>query len=163
MKKAKPIQAAAGQDEELCSISRLAEYFDLDRATMRRRLDDAGKQPVSARAKEKLYRLSDAEEAVAAADSSDLEAARLRKLNAEIRLKELEFERERGELVYVKDVRDDLQQIFHRLFQRTAVQLPREIASALFKAETSGEMAEILQRSLEKVFNDLRNDHQSYL
>ncbi len=149
--------------EELYSTSKLAQHFSLSREVVRKRLTEAGVTPVRETSNEKLYRLTEAQAAIEDNDDPVLSAVKLRKLSADAELQELKLERERGEVVYLNDVRDELQQIFTRLFQRLAVQQPREIAGQLYKADSAGAMAEILKRSTEKVFNDLRSDYKTLL
>ena len=147
--------------EELYNISRLAEYFELDRATMRRRLEDAGVKPVKKLAKETRYRLEDAEAAMQEDDAKDL--VQLRKLDAEASLKELELARARGEVLPRKEVEDQVQRLFSAMYQRVCVRFPREIGAQLFKADTTTQLTTTLQRSLQSIFNELRTDHSRYL
>lgn len=165
---AKPQKAAkkslkTTKKPELLSISQLAARFELDRATVRKRLDAAGIKPVRERAKEKLFDVATATEAIEIQEVSNYELARARKVELEAELKELYLQRERGELVAIRDVREDLQKIFQRLFQRLAVQAPKELAGALFKAESAAQVEEVLRKHNGKIFSDIRRDHQSYL
>jgi hypothetical protein len=148
---------------ELLSISQLAARFELDRATVRKRLDAAGITPVSEKAKEKLFDVAIAQEVIEIQADATYEKARARKIALEAELKELDLQRERGELVAIRDVREDLQKIFQRLFQRIAVQSPKELAGALFKAESAAQVEDILRKHNGKIFSDIRRDHQAYL
>lgn len=147
--------------EELYSVTRLAEYFELDRATMRKRLDEAGVEPVVDQANKRLYRLEDAEAAME--QEGDLEEIKLRKLTAEASLKELELGREKGELLPRKEVEDYVQKLFTALYQRLAVKLPREIGPQLFKAESTAQLTKDLQTNLETIFHEIRTDHRRLL
>ena len=145
---------------ELYSISALARLSTLDRATVRKCLENIS--PVEVKAKEKLYALKDAIPVLIGGKSAELDAAKLKKTQYEAALKEITVKRENGELLPAKEVRDHLQDLFKRLQQRTAVQLPREVAQLLYKAESPAQITEILQRELGRVFNDLRSDHTSF-
>lgn len=145
--------------EELYSISKLARHFDLDRATVRKRID--GVAPVRETKREKLYALAAVEPYLAPGASDPLDAARLRKLEQETDLLELRLARERGELVSVQEVGDEIQEIFKRLYQKFAVQYPREIAAQLYKAESPGQITDILRHDMGRFFNDLREDYRT--
>jgi hypothetical protein len=147
--------------EELFSNSALAKRFHLDRATAAKRLSEAGVLPVKSSAKGKFYRLADAQP-VLSRTKNPLDAQKLRKLEIEADLKELELQQERGDLVRTKEVRDQLQRIFAHLHQRIAMHYPKEISTQLYKAETSGQVEDILRTGLSKIFNELRTDPKSF-
>lgn len=153
--------AKTTSEETLYSISKLAEHFVLDRATVRRRLKDV--QPVRATAREKLYRLAEAEEAINTEDEAGYEAARTRKVAAEAARLELKLAQERGELLPTADVREYALKLFKAMQNRVGVRFPREVAPALYKAESEAQITEILQREIARIFNELRSDHTSLL
>lgn len=160
--KPKPSPAAKPDDaEELYSISKLAEYYDLDRATMKRRLTDAGVLPALDEPRRKLYRLSEVEAALET--DTGLDEIKLRKLTAEAQLKELELQREQEQLLPRKEVEDYTQKLFTAMFQRLGIRLPREIAPQLWKAESQAQMTKQLETSIKAVFNELRADHRRFL
>lgn len=146
--------------EELFSISKLALQFELDRATVRKRLLAAGVAPVRETQREKLYRLAEVEQHLANT-GAPLDAARLRKIEQESDLLELRLARERGELVSMQEVGDELQEVFKRLYQRLAVQYPREIAAQLYKAESPGQITDIMRHDMGRFFNEIREDYTS--
>jgi hypothetical protein len=148
------------QPEGLLNISQLAERFELDRATVRSYLAEAGVKPRRETKREKLYLLAEVEPHLD--NSSDpLKAARLRKLEQESDLLDLRLKRERGELVSIQEVGNEIQEIFKRLYQKLAVQYPREIAPQLYKAESSGQITDIMRHDMGRFFNELREDHTS--
>lgn len=150
--------------EQLHSVSALARLFDLDRATVAKRLAEADVQPTKESKREKLYALKDALLALTSQGaSSDLEEARRKKVELETARLQLLLDRERGELLPVRDVRDMLQRIFKRLHNSVCVQYPRDGAAQLYKADSVNHVAETLQRDLSRKFNDLRNDHSEFL
>lgn len=148
------------QAEELLSISKLAERFELDRATVRKRLAAASVAPRRETKREKLYAVAEVE-AYLSNVGDPLEAARLRKLQQESDLLELRLARERGELVSAQEVGDELQEVFKRLYQRLAVQYPREIAQQLYKAESPGQITDIMRHDMGRFFNEIREDYTS--
>jgi DNA-binding transcriptional regulator YhcF (GntR family) len=159
-KTAPAVEATTEPEEELFSISRLAEHFGLDRATMRKRLKFL--EPVRETKREKLYLLADAELAVEQAEDTGYKDSKRRKVASEAALLELKLQRQRGEVVEIRAVREELQEIFKRLYQRLAVQYPREIAAQLYKAESAGQITEILRHDMGRMFNDLRSDYKSF-
>ncbi|HEX3560372.1 MAG TPA: hypothetical protein VHU19_14285 [Pyrinomonadaceae bacterium] len=146
--------------DELLSISKLAARFELDRATVRKRLTAAGAVARRETAREKLYALAEVERFLT--DVGDpLDAARLRKIEQESDLLELRLARERGDLVSMQEVGDELQEVFKRLYQKLAVQYPREIAAQLYKAESPGQITDIMRHDMGRIFNEIREDYTS--
>lgn len=146
---------------DLYSISALAALCGRDRATIRKCLKDI--KPVEAREKEKLYALAEAIPAIIAGVDAELNAAKLKKAQADANLRELELSRERGEVVEVKEVRAYAQALFRGVQQRMAVRLPRDVAGQLYRAESEAQVRESLQREVGRIFNELRDDHQRFL
>jgi hypothetical protein len=156
--KTKP--APKEKEEGLYSISKLAEYFELDRSVLRKRLDDARIKPVVNEPKRKLYRLEEAE-AVLEKDER-LDETKLRKMRAETALKELELQREQGDLLPCKEVEDYLLKLFTALYQRVCVRLPRDIGPQLYKADSPASLTKDLQTNLETIFHEVRTDHPRF-
>ena len=152
---------ATATNKTLYSISELSRLSTLDRATVAERLEDVPFTPGAKNAKS--YRLEDALPALINGKSPGMDAAKLRKTNAEAELKELELAREQGLVVDVEEVKSYAVDLFTRLRNRVAMQMPRSIAQALYKAENAAQITEILQRELDRTFNDLRSDHQRFL
>lgn len=148
-------------EPKLYSISALARLCKLDRATVAKRLKDV--PPAEEGEREKLFTLEAAVPAILAGASAELDAAKLKRAKADANLRELELQRERGEVVEVKEVRNYAQALFRGVHQRIAVQLPRVVAAQLYKAESAAQITEILQRETGRIFNDLRDDHKSLL
>ena len=148
-------------DEKLYSISELKELTGLDRATIRTRLD--GIEPQGGAKNAKTYALKVALPALIAGASAEMDVAKLRKMQADAELKEIDLKRELGEVVEVKDVRAYAQALFRGLQQRLAVRMPRDVAAQLYKAESPAQITEILQHDVGRIFNDLREDHTRFL
>jgi DNA-binding transcriptional MocR family regulator len=147
--------------EQLYSISQLAALSGLDRATVTKRLAEV---PFEEGAKNaKSYALDVALPALIAGESAEFDAAKLRKMQAEAGLRELDLERERGEVVSTKEVGDYALRLFKGMHNRVAVQFPRSIAAQLYKAESAPHITETLQRELGRIFNELRDDHTRFL
>ena len=158
-----PIKQAENSDSSdvfLYSISALSRKFKLDRETVRNRLDSAGIKAKKTRENEKLYFLDDVEVALS---QSELNEAKLRKLDAEAELKELELKKRVGEFGSVAEFTEIVQKVFGRLHKRVAVQLPKRLAARLHNANSSGDLLEILQSEIEKDFSALRADFKDYL
>ena len=149
------------RDEQLFSISQLADLTTLDRATVRKRLEEIEARSGSKNAK--LYALGDALPALIAGESTEMDEAKLRKTQAEADLKEHELAVERAEYVEVKEVREYALRLFKGLHNRLAIRYPRETAAQLYKAESADQIIEIQQRELGRLFNDLRDDHKRFL
>lgn len=146
---------------ELYSISELARFTALDRATVTKRLD--GVECTEGARGAKTYSLYAALPALIAGERTEMDAAKLRKMQAEADLKELDYQRERSEVVPTKEVGDYALRLFKAMHNRIAVQFPRSIAAQLFKAESAPHITETLQRELGRIFNDLRDDHKRFL
>jgi hypothetical protein len=143
------------------SISELSRLCKLDRATVVKRLKEVA--PAHEEKKLKLYSLEDALPALIAGASAEMDEAKLRKAQADAELRELDLRRERAEVVGVKEVRSYAQALFKGVQQRVAVQMPRDIAAQLYKAESPAQITEILQREAGRFFNELRDDHKNLL
>jgi phage terminase Nu1 subunit (DNA packaging protein) len=148
-------------NEQLFSISQLAELTMLDRATVRKYLDGVPHQGGAKNAK--TYTLKAALPALVTGRNAEMDEAKLKKAQADATLRELELKREQGEVVELKEVRNYAQALFKGVQQRTAVQMARDVAPQLYKADSPAQITEILQRELGRIFNDLRTDHPSFL
>lgn len=148
-------------DTKLYSISELAKLCALDRATVSKRLKDV--KPAHEEPKKKLFALDEALPPLIAGASAEMDEAKLRQAQAVADLKELELRRERAEVVEVKEVRNYAQALVRGIHQRVAVQMPNRVAAQLYKAESAAQITEILQRELGRDFNELRDDHKSFL
>lgn len=146
---------------EPLSISKLAELCGLDRATVAKRLKEV--EPEREERKLKLYRLEAALPALIAGASAEMDEAKLRTAQADAELRELRLQREREDVVEVKEVRNYAQALVRGIHQRVAVQMPGLLAGQLYKAESAAQITEILQRELGRTFNELRDDHKRFL
>lgn len=142
------------------SISALSRFFKLDRATVRDRIEKAGVHAVSVKAKEKLYRFEDVDLVLS---QSELDEAKLKKLEAEAELKELDLAVKRGEYASVAEFTEIVQRMMARFYQKTVQAMPTRIASKLHNANSTIETAEILRAELIKEWKHLRDNYPDYI
>lgn len=150
-------------EEKTLSISQLAFRFELDRATVRKRLQKANIEPHSEREKEKLYLLTPELEQILAETNDGLDAVKLRKETADAELKEIKVAEARGETASVAEFTEVVQQLFGAMHKKLAVQLPKRVSLRLSKAATQAEISRILTQEIGKEFTDLRNNHKKFL
>lgn len=151
------------EEKKFYSISKLAMRFDLDRATVRKYLDEAGIKPVEEKEKGKLYELSEDLEAALNAQTKPIDAAKLRKEKAEAALRELKLAEATGEMCSVADFTQVVQMLFGNLHKKTCVHLPKTIAKKLKKAKSETEITRILEKELSAVFTELRENYKKFL
>jgi hypothetical protein len=145
------------------NVSQLAFRFDLDRGTVRKRLQDAGIEPVSEKAKEKLYELTP--ELIEVLEQADklLDEAKLRKETAVARQNEIKVAVLEGELAPVGEFTDMVQRLFGAMHKEIAIRFPKRVAARLQKAKSAADISAIMNRELNKIFTDLREDHSKFL
>jgi len=143
---------------DLFSVSELAKRFQLDRATVTKRLEKV--KPVSEAANKKLYDIAEVEDLLS---EDALDEAKLAKLNTERELKEHQLKVARGEYAPVDEFKDIVQRIFSNLHKRLAVQLPRKLTRKLLHANSETEINEILGSNISTVFDELRTDYKKFL
>lgn len=157
------IATAPQTNYERLNISKLAFRFDLDRATVRKRITDATIEPVDEKAKEKIYNLTPKLEAILNQTNAKLDDAKLRKESAMARLKEIEVAEAEGEMAPVSEFMDAVQKLFHAMYQEMTVRQPQRLANKLAKARTAVEVTQILKADTSNVFSRLRSDHEKFL
>lgn len=165
--RAKTPENSAKQPPELefryenVSILALSRMFNLDRATVRDRIEKAGIKPVKVAVNEKLYALDENLEMIIRQD--ELAEAKLDKLRLEGEKLAHDLAVKRGEFASVAEFTEIVQKVFGRLHKKTVVQLPKRVAKRLHEANSSAELAQILETELAKEFNDLRSDFTKFL
>lgn len=150
----------SAENGHLLSVTALAALFRLDRGTVARRLADV--TPAEVGNKGKFYRLEEAAPAMARQPEA-APGAKQRKVEAEAALLDLKLRREQGQVVPISEVRDYAQRLFKALHNRIGQRLPREISAQLYRAESPAHVAEVLEKELGRIFNDLREDHTRFL
>lgn len=158
-------QSAQPGGEGLFSISSLAELFETDRATVRKYLK--GVAPAVSLPKLKQYRLTDknedgktVKELLEQVEDPKLAEAKTRSAIADAELRELKVLERKKDLVNYAEVRSELQRVIHHLYQRLAVQQPRDLGPKLRKCKTAGEITAKLRAATAKEFNDLRDNYK---
>lgn len=140
------------------NLVELAEEFNLDRATVAKRLAD-----VPFRRGPKNSKLYDVELAAVAIeeseDSPEMEAAKLRRAIADAERAEINVAKLRGTLVNRIEVLTEVQEVFSRLYQSVTIQYIRRNAGRLSKLKTSAELAERLQGDLMAIFLEIADDY----
>jgi transcriptional regulator with XRE-family HTH domain len=144
-------------ETEKLNLSELATRFNLDRATVAKRLADAAftQGPKNS----KLYEVEEVAELLTAAeDSPELERAKTRRAIADAEKAELIVAKLKGELVDRVAVMGEVQEIFSRLYQTIAVQYPRRHAGRLSKLSAQ-DLAKKMQADLMSVFNEIAEEY----
>src|ERR1044072_1179801 len=155
-------RAPSEKKAALLNTTQLAKQSGLNRATVKSKLETKGVQPREAKAKEKLY---DADEALAALQqdgTTGLRKAQTAKTRAEAARTKHKLDRERGELVSIQDVREDVQELVKRIYQHFAVTRPAVLAPQI-KGKSVSQTEAALKRDAEEFFNDLRATYEAYL
>lgn len=150
---------------ELFSTSALAEMIGSYTAVVKKALK--GVEPVVNLPKLKQYRLTDknkggktVKELLEEIEDPKLNEAKTRSAMADAELREIKVQTARRDLVNYAEVRDELQRVFQHLYQRLAVQQPRDIAAKLKKCKTMAEVSSTLKRETRDVFDALRSDYK---
>jgi hypothetical protein len=147
---------------ELVNTSEIARLSGLNRATVKAKLETKGVRPREEKAKEKLYDADEALTALQGDGTSGLRKAQTAKTAAEAARVKLKLDKERGELVSIQDVREDVQELVKRIHQHFAVTGPTLLAPQI-KGKSVSRIEAALKREAEDFFNDLRATYKAYL
>jgi hypothetical protein len=150
------------QKEGLVNTSELARRSGLNRATVKTKLETKGVRPREEKSKEKLYDADEALGALQAEGTTGLRKAQTAKTAAEAARVKLKLDRERGEVVPIADVREDLQELVKRIHQHFAVTAPGVLAPQL-RGQKVSQIEATLRREAEQFFRDLRAEFDTYL
>jgi hypothetical protein len=142
------------------SISELARSSGLDRATVVKRLEAAGLQPKQTRHNEKLFELTAALAALATRPNevSEYNRARTQKTTAQAALALLRLQRERGELVPIKDLREQVYLLIKAIHERIT-RYPRAARGRLHRAQNVSELERIMMADFDRIFNEIKRDY----
>ncbi len=154
-------EAAIGECEIL-SLSKLAFRFDLDRATVRTRLEEAGIVPVEARAKEKLFELTPRLEKILDQSNTKLTAAKLQRELANARLAEIKVGEAEGDLAPVGEFTDVVQRLFGGNYKEM-VRMIKRWAPRMVKMKNVAEAEKFMLTDYQKFSNSLRSDFEKFL
>jgi hypothetical protein len=146
------------------SISQLAFRTQLHRQTVANRLQAAGIEPVKQeKGKETLYEWNEEVERVLKAGNTDLDAAKLEKIQAEAQLRKLSVAEKQGELLAIAEVKDAIQAIIGNLHKRISVQMPKKVSASLAKMKSKNDVQALLEGEINLIFNELRRNHADFL
>lgn len=148
---------------ERLNISQLAEDFDLDRASVRKRIQEAGIEPVEEKAKEKIYEVSPRLAAILSDVKSPMSEARLRKETADAELKEMKLAEMRGDLVPIADAIERVQAIVTKMYKEVALMMPKRVGPRCAKAKTAAEVTKIVKVEVGKIFAKLREADEDFV
>lgn len=148
---------------EVVTIAELGRRYDLDRASVRKYLREAGIEPVSIKAKEKLFEITPQLDKVLDQTDTKLTEAKLRKENADARLKEIKLAEAEGELAPVGEFTEYVQALFGAMHKEMAVRMPQRLAPRLGKAKTASDAKKVLTVEVNHIFKVLRENHETYL
>lgn len=148
---------------ERLNISKLAFRFELDRATVRKRIGDAAIEPFDVKAKEKTYELTPRLAAVLAKIDSPFDEAKLRSVTADAQLREIKVAQAEGQLVPLTEMIDLTQRLFGSMHRELAVRMPKEISRRLAKETTSAAVQKILKAAADRRFKTLRDNWEGML
>jgi hypothetical protein len=150
----------------LANLSELARASGYDRATVAKRLREAGVNPKKTRAKEKQFDVNQATAALTATRAPEVDhgyrTARTQKTTAEAARLLLKLKREQGELAPVAELRAQaftLVKAMHQRFSRYA----RDARNRVFRAKTPTEVERIMASDFAVIFDDLKRDYPNIL
>jgi len=150
------------RDEKFFSTAELARIYELDRATVGKRL--AGVPHRSGPRGAKLYKIEDIHALLApSAPECDLEEARLRKARAEAERIEILVAKLKGDLVSVRETRRALHSIFKSLYHRVVILFPRAGGGRLIGIKDRAEMEARLREELTEIFDELRTSPDNFI
>lgn len=146
---------------ELLSLSKLAELFELDRAVVRRRLNEKEIKPVVNEPKKKLYELTpELEEAIEAnTRRAELDAV---EQELDIEWKKTRLQKAHGQLVEFDKAADVFTKIAKGLFDHF-IQYSTKAGPRLHKLKSGREISLSLRRDFEKIFGELRVDFRRFI
>lgn len=158
-----PITETTQSEYEILSISKLAFRFNLDRATVKKRLVEANVQPVEESENEKLYELTEELQSILTFTTKPIDLAKLETVQTTNEIKKLELQKRKGELLTVVEVKDAVNGIFGGLQKEIVQNLPKKIAPKLKRAKTIAEITAILKQELDVPFGELASDYTKFL
>jgi hypothetical protein len=145
---------------EYFNTSELAAKYELDRATVRKRLRIVGIEPSVKKAKENLYLMTDdLEDALLDEGNPELDAARLRKLNVETELKMIELKVKNGEYGSALDFSAEVFKLIRGLHRKCTITLPRTLAKKLARMKDEMQISQLLADEYDGAFQEAREEH----
>ncbi|MEO7538880.1 MAG: hypothetical protein ABIV21_02550 [Pyrinomonadaceae bacterium] len=160
-KEAKPVES----DEYygLLSIAKISKRINLDRVTTKKRIDQHGFELVEERYNLKLYDFDAAMEAVLLETDTKFNDARARKEVAAAEQIEIKVAMMKEELVDRSEFIDFLNLLFGGVYKEVVVRMPKRLAKRLAKCTSEADVSTLLTSDLDKIFQDVRENHGKYL
>jgi hypothetical protein len=143
-------------DTGLASISELARMFNLDRATVTKKLKDVEPEQQQGYKGAKMYRVVTVATLLSQGSTYSEDQAKARRALADAEKAELMVARLRGELVPVADMKDAVHQLVKSLFQRCVTVAPRQLSRKLVGKSDPGEIEVLMREYYAAVFEELR-------
>lgn len=150
-------------EHERLNISQLAEEFDLDRASVRKRIQEAGIEPVEVKAKLTVYELNQRLASILSDVNSPLSEAKLRRETANAEKIEMQNAIARGELVPIDKTIERVQSVMSKMYKEFTQMQPKRLASRLVKAKTAAEVSKVLKIDTDKIFFRLREHDEEFV
>lgn len=144
------------------SIATISKRTDLDRATVKKRLDTHKIEPVHAEQKLKLYHFDEALEALLLEQDTKLTEAKTRRELAMAEEREIKVKILREEVASVQEFTDFLSLFAGGLYKDICVRLPKRIAARLAKAQTAADCEALMFREIDKEFQSARENFAKY-
>ena len=148
---------------ERLSISQLAEEFYLNRATVRKRIQEAGIDPVEIKAKLTMYEVTPRLTNILSDVKSPINEARLRKETAAAEKIEMQNAIARGELVAMHEVVELVQTVVGKVFQELTAAQGKRIDHKLAKAKTVIDIKKIRNGDNMRILKQLRANFQEFI
>jgi len=142
--------------------SELHRATGLDRATITKRLNAAGVKPKVKKKKEEIFDANEALRALAS-DRTGITDARAKKLNVEAARVMLKLKKERGELLPLQEVRDELFKIMKAMHTRIVKRYPRENSRRLRRCRSDADLYRTMETDLSLIFDELKRDYPTLL
>lgn len=157
---AKPVEST--EFYGLLSIATISRRTDLDRATIKKRLDAHKIEPEHSQQKLKLYQFDEALEALLLEQDTKLTEAKTRRELAMAEEREIKVKILREEVASVKEFTEFLALFAGGLYKDICVRLPKRLAGRLAKAETAADCEALLSREIDKEFQTARENFAKY-
>lgn len=145
------------------NLSQLEFRFNLNRATVRKRLRNAGIEPVEEHEKEKIFLLNDELTECLKQTEEDIDEVKLRKERAAARIQEHKADLAEGVVVMASDVKNYLHGLFTGWQKEFTIAMPRRVAAKLARAKTAADVYAILTPELDRMFDTLRTNHKKFM
>lgn len=145
------------------NISQLSRDFDIDKATVRKRIAAGGFEPLETKSKETIYELTPRLSSLLSNIDSPFDEARLRKETADAETRELKLAQMRGELVSMAEAVELVQAVVGALYQEYAVRAPKRIAAKLAKTTNVTAIKQILKADNDRVMKGLRENFEAFV